>query len=86
MFLIGEAAGFISPSSLEGISWALESGAMLADVLNCGLDGANRRYHKNAWGMKIRLAGKLLKSPFLYTPFIRHIILKSGICSLSVKM
>lgn len=86
VFLIGEAAGFISPSSLEGISWALESGALLAGVLSGELQGANRRYHSAVRGIKLRLAGKMLKSPFLYTPFIRHIILKSGIVSLSIDL
>lgn len=33
-FLIGEAAGWISPSSLEGISWAMQSAEILADTLN----------------------------------------------------
>lgn len=84
IFLIGEAAGFISPSSLEGISWALESGALLADVLRQEIPNANRRYHNAVRGIRIRLAGKLLKSPFLYTPFIRRMILKSGVCSLSI--
>lgn len=33
-FLIGEAAGFISPSSLEGISYAMESADMLSRALS----------------------------------------------------
>lgn len=34
MFLVGEAAGFISASSLEGISSALASGRICAHVIN----------------------------------------------------
>lgn len=33
-YLLGEAAGLISPSSFEGISYALKSGAALADAAN----------------------------------------------------
>lgn len=32
-FLIGEAAGFISTSSFEGISFAMDSARLLAEVL-----------------------------------------------------
>lgn len=35
-FLIGEAAGFISASSLEGISYALDSAELLSQILNRG--------------------------------------------------
>ncbi len=41
-FLLGEAAGFISPSSLEGISYALDSGEMLADAFNAYVSRRNR--------------------------------------------
>ncbi len=40
-FLIGEAAGFISPSSLEGISYALDSAEILADAFNEIFKNAN---------------------------------------------
>ncbi|MFH5978353.1 colicin M resistance protein CbrA, partial [Clostridium perfringens] len=33
-FLIGESAGFISPSSLEGISSAINSANYLSEILN----------------------------------------------------
>ena len=38
--LVGEAAGFVSPSSGEGISFALRSARLLAEALEPGLDGA----------------------------------------------
>lgn len=85
VFLAGEAAGFISPSSLEGISWALESGALLARVLTGGKEEQNARYHAATAGLRRRLAGKLLKSPFLYNPIIRRMILRAGIFSLPVE-
>ncbi len=38
IFLVGEAAGLISPSTAEGISFALRSGKYCAEVLNKGGD------------------------------------------------
>ena len=83
-FLVGEAAGFISPSSLEGISYALDSGALLAKALLPGIAGAGRRYAQLTAGLRLRLLGKLMKNPFLYQPVIRETILESGLASLSV--
>ena len=36
IFLIGEAAGFISPSTVEGISFGLRSGAIFGESFNTG--------------------------------------------------
>lgn len=83
-FLVGEAAGFISPSSLEGISWALESGALLAGAMMGSPKDIHSRYHSATRPMRNRLMGKLLKSPFLYTPLIRRIILRTGVMSLPI--
>lgn len=82
IFLIGEAAGFISPSSLQGISYALDSGAMLAKALAPGLDGADRRYRHLTASTQAKLLGKMVKNPVLYTPFIRSCILRSGFASI----
>ena len=46
-FLIGEAAGFVSPSSFEGISYALDSARILATILtehitDCKIDEINK--------------------------------------------
>ena len=38
VYLIGEAAGFISPSSLEGISYGLTSGEALAEAVKTSSD------------------------------------------------
>ena len=81
---MGEAAGFISPSSLEGISYALDSGALLAKALLPGIAGAGRRYAQLTAGLRLRLLGKRMKNPFLYQPLIRETILESGLASLSV--
>ena len=41
IFLIGEAAGFINASTLEGISGALHSSRILSEVLN-GIKSCNK--------------------------------------------
>ncbi|HNW04446.1 MAG TPA: FAD-binding protein [Oscillospiraceae bacterium] len=78
-FLIGEAAGFISPSSLEGISYALNSACALAEVLNFGCRNPLLRYRMKSVPIKIRLMLKLFKSPFMYQPFLRMLVMKLGI-------
>lgn len=78
-FLIGEAAGFISPSSLEGISWALESAMSLADALVS--ENPNRKYIKNTLKIRLKLRIKELKCPFMYNPVLRRLVMKSGIRS-----
>lgn len=77
--LVGEAAGFISPSSAEGISYALESACLLSSALNEGLEGFQRRYGKAVSGLKRNIAGKNLKKIAMYNPFIRGLIMKTGL-------
>ena len=82
-FLIGEAAGFISPSSLEGISYAMES----ADMLSSALLSHNpaSEYRRKTLKLRIKLGLKVLKCPFMYHPFLRRLVMKSGIQSIKVK-
>jgi len=84
-FLIGEAAGFISPSSLEGISYAFNSAYELARVFNSGDTRLVWKMSLKSLPMKIKLLLKHLKSPFMYHPFLRKIIMKSGLNSIEVK-
>jgi flavin-dependent dehydrogenase len=51
-FLIGEAAGFISASSLEGISYALDSAEILAGVLHAEPVNANAAYRRETRGLR----------------------------------
>ena len=83
-FLIGEAAGFISPSSLEGISYALNSAFILSEILNSGCAEPSRKYNKKARSIKLTLMGKRLKSPFMYNPFLRKLVMKSGLKSIKI--
>lgn len=84
VLLLGEAAGFISPSSLQGISYALDSGAILAGLFEQEAGNMAERYHRATAPLRRRLIGKLLKTPFMYQPQLRSLILRSGILSLPV--
>lgn len=85
VFLIGEAAGFVSPSSLEGISSALVSAKGLSSVLNSGSGNLNRRYWVGTMGLRMKLFLKMLKCPFMYRPFLRRLVMKSGLQSIKMK-
>lgn len=82
-FLIGEAAGFISPSSLEGISYAMDSADMLSSALLKSNPAAV--YRRKALKLRLKLAIKVLKCPFMYNPFLRKLVMKSSIRSIKVK-
>lgn len=87
VFLAGEAAGLISPSTCEGISFALRSGKMLGKALaEHGSDTDKVRLAYKAGFDK--LAGKIFwmsfKSPIMYGPFLRRLVFKSG--ALSMKL
>ena len=77
--LVGEAAGFISPSSAEGISYAMKSAYCLSKALNEGLDGFQPRYKKLVSELIWNLRFKNLKCTAMYNPTLRGLILKSGI-------
>lgn len=83
-FLIGEAAGLISPSSLEGISFAVNSAKILADILNQNKKSAVKVYEKKLIPMRIKIFTKVLKCPFMYVPALRKLIMKSGFSSIKI--
>lgn len=80
--LIGEAAGAISPSSAEGISYALKSSAYLAESLEEGIDGFLERYEHKVKKIKLNLLMKNLKSPAMFHPVVRKLAMKSGLQSI----
>jgi len=84
-FLVGEAAGLISPSSLEGISYAFNSASKLADVFNSARKNLNNAYNRAILPIILKLLAKNLKSIFLYTPMFRWLIMKIGIGSINIK-
>ncbi|MBQ9744946.1 MAG: FAD-binding protein [Clostridia bacterium] len=83
-YLIGEAAGFISSSSFEGISSALASGKMLSLAFINSKKSKNilKLYKKYSFKLRIKLYLKTLKRKILCSPFLRFIIMKSGIKSI----
>lgn len=83
VFLLGEAAGFISPSSLEGVSSALRSAVLLAGALE--RKNPHAAYLRATLPLRLRLSGKLLKCPFMYWPPLRRLVMGSGIKSIEVR-
>jgi flavin-dependent dehydrogenase len=78
-YLIGEAAGMISPSSLEGISYSMESAKILAEILNENGNNIGYEYFMRTLGMRIKILFKILKMPFMYNTVLRKLVMKSGI-------
>ncbi|MBQ7302979.1 MAG: FAD-binding protein [Clostridia bacterium] len=83
-FLIGEAAGFISASSFEGISSAVLSGRLLAEAF---ADGAHasavaKGYRRRTRKLRLKLYLKTFKRRLLCSPFCRAMIMKSGLQSI----
>lgn len=86
VFLIGEAAGFISSSSFEGISSALLSGKYLAEAFarkhTEGYSAVLRLYRRKTLRLRRRLMLKIPKMRVLCSPFLRALIMKSGLRSI----
>ncbi len=80
--LIGEAAGFISPSSAEGISYALRSGRVLARALEPGLAGGVERYRREALPLQLDVVGRMVKSSAIYGPATRRVVMRTGFASI----
>lgn len=81
--LIGESAGLISPSSAEGISYALTSGKYLAESINKSLDRYETIYKRKIIRIRIKLYLKNYKSIIIYNRIIRKIILGIGVGSIN---
>lgn len=87
VYLIGEAAGFISASSFEGISSAIRSGSALADAFRNvkNTSKITRSYRKKTFSLRCKLFLKIWKRWFMYTPWVRSLIMRSGIESIRVR-
>jgi flavin-dependent dehydrogenase len=83
-YLIGEAAGMISPSSLEGISYSMKSAKILADIINHDSKKIKNKYFIKSFGIRIRLMFKILKKPFMYNKILRGLIMKSGLRAIKI--
>ena len=84
--LIGEAGGWISPSSAEGISYALKTALLLAQSLRPGFEGFEKRYEEKVGSLRRTLSLKNLKSRLLFHPLFRKAVMASGLRSLEVQV
>ena len=82
VFLVGEAAGLVSPSSLEGMSYAFESAGELYAVFNARLSEPGRAYCRKIQPLRFRLLAKIAKCPFIFSPPLRRLVMAGGIGSL----
>ncbi|NLZ93836.1 MAG: FAD-binding protein [Firmicutes bacterium] len=82
--LIGEAAGWISPSSAEGFSYAFRSALTAAKCLEPGIEGFVKRYQQETAALRRNIFAKNLKLPFMYHPLLRRIIMELGIAAVEV--
>ncbi len=82
--LIGEAAGFISPSSAEGISYAFKSALALSKALENGIDGYEKLYRSNLKPLMRNIFFKNIKCPAMYNPHIRKLAMKSKLMSIDI--
>lgn len=83
---VGEAAGLISPSSAEGISYALKSSLYLAKAINKSEKSSHLLYKKNAIKFYMNILIKNIKVKIMYQPFLRKLIMKSGILSMDIEI
>ena len=83
VYLAGEAGGLISPSSAEGISYAIRSALCLSETLLSG--GRLSQYEKNLKKLKLEISLKSAKSPVMYGPFLRGLVFSTGALSIEVK-
>ena len=82
---LGEAAGWISPSSAEGFSYAFRSALMLADALRGSPDGFEKRYHQKTRGLRKNIFLKNLKSFVIFNPILRKMVMRIGLLSIKVR-
>jgi geranylgeranyl reductase len=80
--LLGEAAGWISPTSAEGLSYALRSALALARSLRENSRGYLQDYSRRTSKLKLNIVAKNFKAPFMYQPFLRRIVMGSGITAM----
>lgn len=80
--LLGEAAGFISPSSAEGISYALRSARALAGVIRRGETAVVARYRIAALPLAAEVCARMVKSSAIYGPATRRLVMRSGLTAI----
>jgi flavin-dependent dehydrogenase len=76
---IGEAGGWISPSSAEGLSYAFRSALYLADAISIGLTGFEKRYRASMKKLQRNILMKQFKSRVIFNPGLRAAVMRSGL-------
>lgn len=84
--LIGEAAGATSPTSAEGFSYGLTTSLKLFNALKGGLKHAEKRYDLSCNSVRRNLMMKRLKSPAMYWPKVRGVVMASGLTSIKTEV
>ena len=82
--LLGEAAGWISPSSAEGFSYAFKSALILAKLLQKTPKNFEKRYYQKTKRLRRNVFLKNLKSHIIYNPWLRNMVMRSGYHSMDV--
>ncbi len=82
--LIGEAAGWISPSSAEGLSYSFRSAYALANAIQQRPDNIIAEYYRKTDQLRLNIKFKHLKSSFMYNTHLRKIAMKSGLMSMDM--
>jgi len=82
--LLGEAGGWISPSSAEGISYAFRSALILAEVLCKSTDNFEKRYRKKTRKLRRNIYSKNMKSHFIFNSLLRKMVMKFGFQSMEL--
>lgn len=84
--LIGEAAGYISPSSAEGLSYAFRSSLALAKALREDFSNYHILYNSYTKSLRLNIKMKNMKIPAMYNKQLRNIIMKTGLLSVNVEI
>lgn len=85
LHFIGEAAGLISPSSSEGVSYALKSARLLAEEINRAYLGFDLRYERALRPLVAKILFKSAQGRVMYQPYLRSCIFKSELLSIRSK-
>lgn len=83
--LAGEAAGFISPTSAEGLSYAFKSALALSKSAGALDDTLIARYSAGTARLRKNIFFKILKVPFMYNRALRKLIMRSGITCMEIQ-
>jgi len=82
--LIGEAGGWISPSSAEGLSYAFRSASYLAQAIKSDFKNYHKHYLDNITPLRRNIRLKNLKAPFMYNSQMRKWVMLSGLQSMQI--